>query len=73
MNLLTIENNHMDDWMNGRKDTIKVLKKYGVPFVDHEHPLNLHMKGCNLVIYGYNLFKGRPHEEIMEIMLQRLI
>ena len=56
-NLLTIENNHIDDFLGGRNDTIKVLEKYDIPFMAYKRPHNVRMKGCEFEFFAYNFIE----------------
>lgn len=59
-NLLSIENNHMDDYKSGRNDTINALKNHSVPFMDMNHPLRLkNYKGCDLNFFTYDLVRNK--------------
>jgi poly-gamma-glutamate synthesis protein (capsule biosynthesis protein) len=73
-NLLSIENNHMEDFKTGREDTIAALKKHDVPFMDMMHPLNLkNYKGCNVNFFTYDLVHNRKeHPYRMKMMKYQL-
>jgi hypothetical protein len=73
-NLLSIENNHMEDFKTGREDTITALKKHDVPFMDMMHPLNLkNYKGCNVNFFTYDLVRNRTeHPYRMSMMKNQL-
>ena len=55
-NLLLLQNNHIDDYVGGRNDTIKALDSRQVPWIDTDHSLSLNnYKDCNLRFFNYDL------------------
>jgi len=58
-NMLSIENNHIEDYQHGRKDTQKALDDYNIPWIDESHPYQIrNFKGCNIIFLGYDITFG---------------
>jgi len=54
-NMLTIDNNHIDDYVGGRNDTIETLNKYNIPWVDWQNAYIVEdFKGCELNFFAWN-------------------
>jgi len=55
-NVLSIENNHIDDWEGGREDTQHVLDQFDVAWIDSSHPYKIKdFKGCDIDFFAYDI------------------
>jgi len=73
-NLLSIENNHMEDWKGGRKETREALNDFNVSWMDASQPVKLiGFKGCDILMLNYDIsFSKKTYWEVKGAMLSNL-
>jgi len=60
-NVLSIENNHIEDWQGGREDTQNTLDQFNVAWIDSSHPYKLKdFKGCDIDFFAYDITFTSP-------------